>query len=86
MLSPNFMVQNFEVQDFQQNPIQIQYKFNNTEGSLKESDIFNIGTSYPSTKTITFANKLGALDLLIKYHEASEILPGLPKQIAQYRI
>jgi hypothetical protein len=29
---------------------------------------------------------LGALDLLIKYHDGSEILPGLPKQIAQYRI
>jgi len=86
MLSPNFMVQNFEVQDFQQHPIQIQYKFSNSEGALTESDIFTIGTSYPSTKTITFANKLGALDLLIKYHEASEILPGLPKQIAQYRI
>jgi len=79
MLSPNFMVQNFEVQDFNQHPIQIQYKFTNNEGQLKESDIFNIGTSYPSTKTITFANKLGALDLLIKYHESSEILPGLPK-------
>lgn len=26
------------------------------------------------------------MDLLIKYHDSSEILPGLPKQIAQYRI
>ena len=86
MLSPNFRVQDFEVQDFNQHPIQIQYKFNNTEGSLKESDIFNIGSSFPSTKTITFANKLGALDLLIKYNDVSDILPGLPKQIAQYRI
>lgn len=79
MLSPNFKVQDFEVQDFNQHPIQIQYKFNNQEGSLKESDIFTIGSSYPSTKTITFANKTGGLDLLIKYNDASEILPGLPK-------
>lgn len=87
MLSPNFMVQSFEVNDYNQNPIQIQYKFNSAEGgSLKESDIFSIGSSYPSTKTITFANKLGGMDLLIKYNEACNILPGLPKQIAQYRI
>jgi heat shock protein 4 len=82
MLSPNFMVQNFEVTEFNQHPIQIQYKFNNDGASLKENDIFGIGTSYPSTKTITFANKLGGLDLLVKYNEAAELLPGLPKQIA----
>ena len=87
MLSPNFMVQNFEVQEYNQHPIQIQYKFNNVDGaSLKESDIFGIGSSFPSTKTITFANKLGAMDLLIKYNDNADILPGLPKQIAQYRI
>ena len=87
MLSPNFMVQNFEVQDFNLHQVQIQYKFSSQEGgSLKESDIFSIGSSYPSTKTITFANKLGALDLLLKYHDSSDILPGLPKQIAQYKI
>ena len=54
--------------------------------SLKESDIFGIGSSFPSTKTITFANKLGAMDLLIKYNDNADVLPGLPKQIAQYRI
>lgn len=81
------MVQNFEVQDFNLHQVQIQYKFSSQEGGqLKESDIFSIGSSYPSTKTITFANKLGALDLLIKYNDSAEILPGLPKQIAQYRI
>ena len=53
---------------------------------MKENDIFGIGTSYPSTKSITFANKLGGLDLLVKYNDACELLPGLPKQIAQYRI
>lgn len=87
MLSPNFMVQNFEVQEYNQHPIQIQYKFTNQDNaSLKESDIFTIGSSFPSTKTITFANKLGACDLLLKYNDNAEILAGLPKHIAQYRI
>ena len=53
---------------------------------MKQSDIFKVASSFPSTKTVKFDNKLGGVDLLLKYTDESNILPGLPNQIAQYKI
>jgi hypothetical protein len=41
---------------------------------------------FPLTKTVTFDNKLGDMDLLVHYSKGAEILKGLPDQIAQYMI
>ena len=49
---------------------------------MKENDIFKIASSFPSTKTVKFDNKLGGADLLIKYNDDATILPGLPSNIA----
>lgn len=48
--------------------------------------IFPVGSSFPSTKTITFDNKLGDMQLLVHYSKGTEIMPGLPDQIAHYQI
>lgn len=85
MLSPNFQVANFQVEEYNQQPVDITYRFKNTE-KVVTKEIFKQGSSFPSTKSITFENKLGNLELLIGYGEKGEILEGLPRQIAQYDI
>ena len=40
---------------------------------------------FPLTKTVTFDNKIGDMDLLV-HSPAAEILHGLPNQVAQYMI
>jgi hypothetical protein len=49
-------------------------------------ELFKVGSSFPSTKTITFDNKLGNLDLIVHYSDKAELIEGLPGQIAQYDI
>jgi len=49
-------------------------------------ELFKIGTSFPNTKSITFDNKTGDLDLMVHYGEAAQLMQGLPGQIAQYKI
>ena len=66
-------------------PISIIYKFKNSD-KLSTKELFKVGSSYPSTKSITFDNKLGNLDLLVQYSQGVELLQGLPTQIAQYNI
>lgn len=85
MLSPNFQVAQFEIEEFNEHPINIQYKFNGSD-KVSVKELFKVGSSFPSTKTITFENKLGGLDLLVNYADGAELLEGLPKQIAQYGI
>jgi hypothetical protein len=41
-----------------------------------------VGTSFPSTKSITFDNKLGGLNLMVHYSDAALLLNGIPKDIA----
>ena len=77
MLSPNFRVDNFETDEFNPHPICISYKFHGSEKFVTK-ELFKVGTSFPSTKTITFENKIGGLDLAISYGEGTKILPGLP--------
>lgn len=66
MLSPNFQVANFQVEEYNTQPIGITYKFKGTD-KVKESELFKVGTSFPSTKSITFENKTGDLELLVHY-------------------
>jgi len=49
-------------------------------------ELFPIGSSFPSTKTITFDNKKGGMDLLVHYSAGAPILQGHPFEIASYVI
>lgn len=77
MLSPNFQVANFEVEEYNSEPISISYKFKNTEKVITK-ELFKVGSNFPSTKSITFDNKAGALDLMIHYSDGAELMKGLP--------
>jgi hypothetical protein len=67
----------------------ITYSFPSSEGEQAKTvtkELFPIGSSFPSTKTITFDNKKGGLDLLVHYSDGAEILSGLPREVAKYAI
>jgi hypothetical protein len=49
-------------------------------------ELFPLGSSFPSTKTITFDNKKGNMDLMIHYSQGVVLPQGLPTQVAQYKI
>ena len=85
MLSPNFQVANFEVEEYNQQPISISYKFKDSE-KLVTKELFKKGSSYPSTKSVTFEKKLGNVNLMVHYSDNAELMGGLPSQIAQYTI
>lgn len=72
------------VEDFNQIPIMISYQFQNSKAVTKE--LFPTGTSFPSTKSITFQQKDGGMSLLVHYHDKFKLMDGLPNQIAQYEI
>jgi hypothetical protein len=61
------------------------YKFKNSD-KMSVKELFKVGSSYPSTKSITFDNKLGNLELLVSYNQDVKLLSGLPTQIARYEI
>ena len=85
MLSPNFQVANFQIEEFNQLPISISYKFKNSDKVITK-ELFGIGANFPSTKNICFENKLGGCDLLVHYSDKALLMAGLPNQIAQYEI
>ena len=85
MLSPNFQVANFQVEEHNNQPVSISYKFKGTD-KVVTKELFKFGSSFPSTKSITFDNKLGNLDLMVHYSDGAELMEGLPNQIAQYNI
>jgi hypothetical protein len=68
MLSPNFSVAKFEIEEFNPIPICISYKFKGND-KVVTKELFKIGTSFPATKSITFENKLGGVDLLLHYSD-----------------
>lgn len=78
MLSPNFAVTNFEIEEYNMHQINIQYRFKSSE-KVAVKELFKTGSNFPSTKTITFENKLGGMDLLVNYADEANILAGLPK-------
>jgi len=85
MLSPNFQTAGFEVEEYNQQPIAISYKFKDSE-KVVTKELFKIGSSFPSTKSITFEKKLGNVELMVHYADAATLEAGLPNQIAQYNI
>ena len=81
MLSPMFKVSDYEVQEYNLYPISITYQFAPAEGEQAKvvtKELFHLGSSYPSTKTITFDHKKGGMDLLVHYSQGVQLLQGLP--------
>jgi len=85
MLSPNFQVASFTVEEYNTLPVSISYKFKGTE-KVVSKELFKVGSSFPSTKSVTFENKMGGADLMIHYAENAPVMAGIPTQIAQYEI
>ena len=88
MLSPLFKVADYEVQEYNPLPVSITYQFKAAEGEQKAvtKELFPIGSHFPSTKTITFDNKKGGMDLLVHYSQGAPLLSGQPMEIAKYII
>jgi heat shock 70kDa protein 4 len=89
MLSPNFKVSDYEVQEFNNLPVSISYSFVSQaeeQSKVVVKELFPLGSSFPSTKTITFDNKKGGMDLLVHYTQGTPLLAGVPAQVAQYKI
>lgn len=86
MLSPLFKVADYEVQEYNSLPVSITYSFKEGDGKSVTKELFPIGTSFPSTKTITFDNKKGGMDLLVHYSAGTQLLNGHPLEIAKYNI
>ena len=63
----------------------ISYKFKGTD-KVVTKELFKVGSSFPATKSITFENKTGGLDLMVHYSNDAKMPEGLPPQIAQYDI
>jgi len=77
-LSPNFNVAGFQVDDYNALPVSVTYNFMNEPDKKKTMDIFPTGSNFPCTKTITFKNKLGGMNLLVHYKDGAALMPGLP--------
>jgi len=89
MLSPLFKVSDYGVEEYNTYPVSISYSFFPPEGEQPKvvtKELFPVGSTFPSTKNITFDNKKGGMDLLIHYTQGTPLLPGLPNQVAQYKI
>lgn len=85
MLSLNFQTAPFEIEEYNQQPVGISYKFKGTD-KVVNKDLFKVGASFPAVKSITFDNKLGNVDLMVHYGNDASLLAGFPNQIAQYDI
>ncbi len=89
MLSPLFKVSDYGIEEYNEYPVSITYSFfphGDEQPKIVTKELFPVGSSFPSTKTITFDNKKGGMDLLVHYTQGTPLLQGLPTQIAQYKI
>lgn len=62
----------------------MQYQFQGSE--LKSNEIFAQKSMFPLSKSVTFNNKLGGLQLCLQYDDKAPIAPGLPRSIAKYEV
>jgi len=70
MLSPLFSVSSYNVEEFNCLPVSISYQFElsgDEKSKIVTKELFPVGSSFPSTKTITFDMKSGGMDLLVHY-------------------
>jgi len=91
MLTPNFSVQPFKLNDYNNLPISVTYKFSDAEAKEKMyPNFFKVGQKFPMSQELTWADKEGDLAVAINYGQdasgASLLLAGLPDTIAQYTV
>ena len=81
ILSPTYHVAGFQVDDYNPLPVSITYQFGDKdeENKSKTMEIFPVGTSFPVTKSLSFKNKLGNMNLLLHYAENAPLMKGLPQ-------
>lgn len=85
-LSPSFSAAKFNVEEINNIPITVEYGDTGSE-DIKAAKIFDSKVkSHPWSQQMSFPNKLGNMTLMLKYADNSQILKGLPDQIAQYTI
>ena len=85
MLSPFFNVSKYVIEEWNELPVTIDYKFN-SEDKGHTMEIIKKKTHYPVTQKVTFDNKVGDCSLLVRYSDSASILAGLPREIAKYEI
>ena len=85
MLSPHFNVSKYVIDEWNSLPVNINYKFTGEE-KPHEMQIIKKKTSFPVSQKVTFENKVGNCELLVKYADTEVILPGLPRDVARYDI
>lgn len=91
MMTPNFSVQAFTMDDYNSYPVTVNYCFKDLEtGEAKEPkeyrDFFQRGQKFPLVQQLKFDNKEGSLTLRVDYSENAGLMAGLPNTIAQYEI
>ena len=90
MLTPNFSVQPFKLNDYNALPVAIQYNFLELQNAEPKHypKFFSAGQKFPMTQELKFNNKEGDMTLAINYDGSAGggLLPGLPDTIAQYKI
>jgi len=91
MLTPNFSVQPFKLNDYNNLPVSVTYKFNEEEAKEKMyPNFFKVGQKFPMSQELTWADKEGDLNIAVNYGQdasgSSLLLAGLPDTIAQYTV
>lgn len=89
ILSPQFNVAAFKVEDYNPLPVSVTYSFADKPDNKKTMELFTIGSSFPLTKSLSFKNKMGNMSLLVHYTPTEghvQLMKGLPNQLASYTI
>ena len=85
MLSAHFGVANFQVEEYNSEPISITYKFKDSDKPVTK-EMFKKGSSFPSSSMITVYNKAANLELMVHYADDAALMDGLSSEIANYVI
>jgi heat shock 70kDa protein 4 len=91
MMTPNFSVQQFTMNDYNNLPVTVNYQFtdpltNEAKEPKSYPKIFALGQKFPLVQQLKFDNKEGQLTMSINYDESADLMTGLPGSIAQYDI
>tara|TARA_B110000285_G_C15076310_1_gene590944 strand:- start:726 stop:1394 length:669 start_codon:yes stop_codon:yes gene_type:complete len=81
MLSRNVQVQDFYIDEFNEIPLGVTYRFAGSDKSVTK-ELFCRGGTFPATQKLAFDGKFGGCSLLLHYMSSNLILPGLPQNIA----
>jgi heat shock protein 4 len=85
-LSPAFNTGVFKVEEYNHLPVEVTYG-DAGSSETKSAVMFPAKASKcPNKKSITFNNKVGNMNIQLKYAEGAEILQGLPSIIAEYTV